>query len=129
MKTIERIFKHLNEEKVELKSERVELGVDDYLSYQRNLLRIREQIEQEVKKYASMKKQLLEIKRATSRLSVQSSKILQDAEAQAKKDLKIARDLGADPSIISKPFQQVKNDVGANEQIAEKLIQRLGNIR
>lgn len=129
MKTLERIFKHLNEEKVELKSERVELGVDDYLSYQRNLLRIREQIEQEVKKYASMKKQLLEIKRATSRLSVQSSKILQDAEAQAKKDLKIARDLGADPSIISKPFQQVKNDVGANEQIAEKLIQRLGNIR
>ena len=129
MKTIERIFKHLNEEKVELKSERVELGVDDYLSYQRNLLRIREQIEQEVKKYASMKKQLLEIKRATSRLSVQSSKILQDAEAQAKKDLKIARDLGADPSIIYKPFQQVKNDVGANEQIAEKLIQRLGNIR
>lgn len=129
MKTIERIFKHLNEEKVELKSERVELGVDDYLSYQRNLLTIREQIEQEVKKYASMKKQLLEIKRATSRLSVQSSKILQDAEAQAKKDLKIARDLGADPSIIYKPFQQVKNDVGANEQIAEKLIQRLGNIR
>ena len=59
MKTIETVFKHLNEEKVELKSERVELGVDDYLSYQRNLLTIREQIEQEVKKYASMKKQLL----------------------------------------------------------------------
>ena len=31
MKTIERIFKHLNEEKVELKSERVELGAIDDL--------------------------------------------------------------------------------------------------
>jgi len=32
MKTIERIFKHLNEEKVELKAERIELGLaQDFL--------------------------------------------------------------------------------------------------
>ena len=127
MKTIERVFKHLN--KVELKSEKVELGVDDYKQYEKNLFKIRKEIEELVSKYVSMKKQLISIRQKTGRLSVQSSKILQEAEAQAKKDFKIAKDLGADISIISKPFQRVKNDANENEKIAERLVQILAKIK
>ena len=129
MKTIERVFEILNKEKVELKAEKVELGVDDYKQYEKNLFKIRKEIEELVSKYASMKKQLIDIRQKTGKLSVQSSKILQEAEAQAKKDFKIAKELGVDVSIISKPFQRVKNDANENEKIAERLVQTLAKIR
>ena len=80
--TLEKVFETLN--KVELKSEKVELGVDDYKQYEKNLFKIRKEIEELVSKYVSMKKQLISIRQKTRKLSVQSSKILQEAEAQAK---------------------------------------------
>jgi len=115
--------------KQELSTEKVELGIDDYQKYLEEAFSIRKKIEAEVSQYASLSKKLIEIRKNASRLSVQSSQIQKQAEAQANKDVKAARELGVDTAIIMKPFRQVEKDVDGNIAITERLIKRLANIK
>jgi len=115
--------------KQELSTEKVELGIDDYQKYSEEAFSIRKKIEAEVSQYASLSKKLIEIRKNAGRLSVQSSQIQKQAEAQANKDVKAARELGVDPAIIMKPFRQVEKDVDGNIAITERLIKRLANIK
>tara|TARA_R100001015_G_C4629230_1_gene189917 strand:- start:2112 stop:2507 length:396 start_codon:yes stop_codon:yes gene_type:complete len=117
------------ENKTELASEKVELGIDDYQRYLKESFAIRKKIESAVSEFVSVKKQLIAIKNNASKLSVESSQIQKEAEAQATKDVKAAKELGINDAVIMKPYKQVVKDTDDNIKIVERIVKQLGGIR
>ena len=94
MKTIETVFKHLNEEKVELKAERVELSVIDDLkklntSYYRNTDNAN----------SNIKGSLSEARSAETRIE-EALKAANKMEALISKVQKVAKELGIDENRV-----------------------------
>jgi len=112
MKTIERIFKHLNEEKVELKAERIELSLINDLKVKLDTLKKGEELATEVfamhnkavKEAASFAKRLLKIQGEVANVG---------ADIQVKTE-----ELGLDtPKIV----QEANKLLGKSEQTYAKL--------
>jgi len=81
MKTIETVFKHLNEEKVELKSERVELSV---LS----------DIENDHKQLVAVMSEAEKLTKERSRLKGRGNTLSKNIKKQGEKAIKVLEDLG-----------------------------------
>jgi hypothetical protein len=113
----------------ELKSEKVELAVDDYDKFLKELLSINKDLRNEVGNYVSLKNKIIAIRRNVSKLSFKASGILKESEKLATQDLKKAKELGVNANIITKPYQQIKKDVNDIEKKAERVIQETGKIR
>jgi len=125
-KHINKIFSMIQ---TELKSEKVELGVDDYNKFLKELLTIDKDLRNEVGNYVSLKNKIIAIRKNVSKLSFKASGILKESEKLATQDLKKAKELGVNANIITKPFQQIKKDVNDIEKKAERVIQQTGKIR
>ena len=125
--------KHINKVfsmiQTELKSEKVELAVDDYDKFLKELLSIDKDLRNEVGNYVSLKNKIIAIRRNVSKLSFKASGILKESEKLATQDLKKAKELGVNVNIVTKPFQQIKKDVNEIEKKAERVIQETGKIR
>ena len=125
-KHINKIFSMIQ---TELKSEKVELAVDDYDKFLKELLSIDKDLRNEVGNYVSLKNKIIAIRRNVSKLSFKASGILKESEKLATQDLKKAKELGVNANIITKPYQQIKKDVNDIEKKAERVIQETGKIR
>lgn len=125
-KHINKIFSMIQ---TELKSEKVELAVDDYDKFLKELLSINKDLRNEVGNYVSLKNKIIAIRRNVSKLSFKASGILKESEKLATQDLKKAKELGVNANIITKPYQQIKKDVNDIEKKAERVIQETGKIR
>ncbi len=125
-KHINKIFSMIQ---TELKSEKVELAVDDYDKFLKELLSIDKDLRNEVGNYVSLKNKIIAIRRNVSKLSFKASGILKESEKLATQDLKKAKELGVNVNIVTKPFQQIKKDVNEIEKKAERVIQETGKIR
>ena len=112
-----------------VKGEKVELAVDDYDKFLKELLSIDKDLRNEVGNYVSLKNKIIAIRRNVSKLSFKASGILKESEKLATQDLKKAKELGVNVNIITKPFQQIKKDVNEIEKKAERVIQETGKIR
>lgn len=117
------------EAKEELSNQKVELGVEDYDRYRKDLFKIDNELRKIVGEYASLKKQMISIRQRVSKESVKASQILKEAESQVKKDIKSANDLGVNPSLVTKPFQETKKEEGEIQRIAERIIQATKSIK
>ena len=112
-----------------VKGEKVELAVDDYDKFLKELLSIDKDLRNEVGNYVSLKNKIIAIRRNVSKLSFKASGILKESEKLATQDLKKAKELGVNANIITKPYQQIKKDVNDIEKKAERVIQETGKIR
>ena len=124
----EEILEALSElikEKTELKTEKVEFALKDYENALQDLFAIRRKIEQQEKKFTDVSKIYKSIRSDLGKLSMQSSKILKNAEKQINKDVKMARELGIDPKGIFAEYQNVKNFESKQQEIIEKMIQSI----
>ena len=117
----------LKSEKVEL--EKVELAVDDYNKFLKELLSIDKDLKNEVGDYVSLKNKIIAIRRNVSKLSFKASGILKETEKLATEDLKKAKELGVNANIVTKPYQQIKKDVNDIEKKAERVIQATKSIK
>ena len=115
----------LIKEKTELKTEKVEFALKDYENALQDLFAIRRKIEQQEKKFTDVSKIYKSIRSDLGKLSMQSSKILKNAEKQINKDVKMARELGIDPKGIFAEYQNVKNFESKQQEIIEKMIQSI----
>tara|TARA_Y100000401_G_scaffold113886_1_gene115194 strand:+ start:26 stop:406 length:381 start_codon:yes stop_codon:yes gene_type:complete len=113
----------------ELSTEKVELGVDDYDKFRKQALTDFRKIKELAGEYASISKQLLSIRKRASQLSFDSSSIQKEATAQANKDVKAARELGVDPSIVTKPYNDLMKETDENIKMSERIIQQIGKVR
>jgi len=130
-KQINKIFSmiqtELKSEKVEL--EKVELAVDDYNKFLKELLSIDKDLKNEVGDYVSLKNKIIAIRQNVSKLSFKASGILKETEKLATEDLKKAKELGVNANIVTKPYQQIKKDVNDIEKKAERVIQATKSIK
>jgi len=117
----------LKSEKVEL--EKVELAVDDYNKFLKELLSIDKDLKNEVGDYVSLKNKIIAIRQNVSKLSFKASGILKETEKLATEDLKKAKELGVNANIVTKPYQQIKKDVNDIEKKAERVIQATKSIK
>ena len=91
-KVFSMIKTELKSEKVEL--EKVELAVDDYNKFLKELLSIDKDLKNEVGDYVSLKNKIIAIRRNVSKLSFKASGILKETEKLVTEDLKKAKELG-----------------------------------
>ena len=124
MKTIERIFKHLNEEKVELKAERVELSVANDI---KNGIKAGNS---QLKKLASAENFLKKAQNTfedaldKTRSVISESNFYNNQVDVVNKAKKIAKELGVDPRSISGLSQllNLMDQVEQSERDLEKII-------
>ena len=135
MKTIERIFKHLNEEKVELKSERVELSAIDDLKkaineaerikdLQEDGFKFYDKAEQEFKEYLKRHTDAIGVINSSKKQFNKTTNLLNDATAKIGNT---AKELGFNPSSIKeyvaglKLLGELRDNNGALIDLEKKL--------
>ena len=123
--------KRVNERiaKVALKNQEVNLGIDDYKNASKQITKLVDELRMINAKAQKFSAELIEFRKQAGQISVDAEKIFSGAKSLFQEDLKKAKDLGVDTSIIEKPFGSVEY---ANELIqkqAEKLVQSLKGLR
>ena len=135
MKTIERIFKHLNEEKVELKAEKIELSAIDDLKkaineaerikdLQEDGFKFYDKAEQEFKEYLKRHTDAIGVINSSKKQFNKTTNLLNDATAKIGNT---AKELGFNPSSIKeyvaglKLLGELRDNNGALIDLEKKL--------
>jgi len=119
---VKRILTKLSENKVEL-------GINDYKKYEKELFVVNNDLRELVSEFVSMKKQILNVRSKANKMSLKSSAIRKEALKIFNDDSSAAKKLGIDAGVFFKAYREVDKNAAENERIAERIIQQTSSIR
>jgi predicted nucleic acid-binding Zn-ribbon protein len=112
-----------------LGKEKVELGINDYKKYEKELFVVNNDLRELVSEFLSMKKQILDVRSKANKMSLKSSAIRKEALKIFNDDSVAAKQLGIDAGVFFKAYREVDKNASENERIAERIIQQTSSIR
>jgi hypothetical protein len=112
-----------------LGKEKVELGINDYKKYEKELFVVNNDLRELVSEFLSMKKQILDVRSKANKMSLKSSAIRKEALKIFNDDSVAAKQLGIDAGVFFKAYREVDKNALENERIAERIIQQTSSIR
>ena len=115
--------------KEDLSSDKVELAMRDYDSFESDLKKLKDDNSKVKSKYDTLKKEIINLRKEASSVSIDISRILDRAKSQVEKDVKAARDLGVDTKPFMNKYRSVTNTGLSIQKESERIIQETGKVR